>query len=89
MILDKKLYRWAYQQYQQWNKTEAAERTLNAGHLSPTEAWNRYVDLVEFCWQLSPQQSQQQRKQRLADWDEYYDRIQRLEAWRSEHGKTT
>ncbi len=89
MVLDKKLYRWAYQQYQQWNKIEATERVLNAGHLSPPEAWCRYVDLVEFCWRLSPHQSQQQREQRLANWDEYYNRIRQLEVWRSKHGKTT
>lgn len=88
MILDKELYRRAYQQYQQWNEVEAAERVRNAGRLSPAEAWRKYVDLVEFCWRLSPGQSQHQREQRLADWNRYYDRVRQLEAWRKEHGKT-
>ena len=88
MSLDKELYRQAYQQYDQWNKARAADRIRNAGQLSPTEAWRRYVELVEFCWRLSPRQSQQQREQRLADWDRYYDRVRRLEAWRKKHGKT-
>ncbi len=88
MSLNKELYRQAYKQYQQWNEAKIIERAQNAGRLSPVEAWRQYVALVEFCWRLQPRQSQQQRQQRLADWDRYYARIQLLEAWRQRHGKT-
>jgi hypothetical protein len=89
MLIDKELYRQAYQQYQQWNEAEKKERLHHAEQLSPAEAWRRYVELVEFCWRLAPQQSQWQREQRLADWDRYYARVRQLEAWRRAHGKTT
>ena len=88
MSLDKNLYRQAYEQYRQWNEAKTIARAQNAGRLSPLEAWQKYVALVEFCWRLQPNQSQQQREQRLADWDRYYARIQRFEARRGAHGKT-
>lgn len=86
--MDKELYRQAYQYYQEWNEAEKAEQ-LNTTPLSPAEAWRRYRELVEFCWRLATEPSQQQREQRLADWDVYYARIQRLEEWRRARGKTT
>jgi len=89
MSLDKELYRTAYQGYRQWNEAEMVERARNAGRLSPAEAWRRYVALWEFCMKLAPPQSQRQREQRLADWDRYYDRVRRLEAWRRVRGETT
>lgn len=88
MAIDKTLYRAAYEQYRQWNEAEELERARNAGQLSPAEAWRRYVALVEFCWRLATEQSEQQRSQRLADWDRYYERVQRLETWRRARGQT-
>jgi hypothetical protein len=89
MHLDKDLYRQAYQQYQQWNEIEARERIRQAGQLSAAGAWHRYVDLVEFCWLLSPKPSQHQRREKLIALDRYYTRVQKLEVWRSKRGKAT
>lgn len=88
MKLDKDLYRQAYEQYRQWNEAELADRVRNAGKLSPQEAWRQYVALVEFCWKMCPQQSEWQRKQKLADLDRYYAAVRKLEAWRRARGKT-
>ena len=87
--LDKDLYRWAREQYRQWNKDELAARIRDAGSLTPEEAWRRYCDLVEFCWKICPEQSERQREQKLQALDRYYERVQRFEAWRRERGKTT
>jgi hypothetical protein len=89
MQLDKDLYRKAYELHRQWNEAEKIERARNAGQLSPEEAWRQYVDLVEFCWRLCPEQSQRQREQKLIHLNRYYDRVQKLEAWRRAHDQTT
>jgi hypothetical protein len=86
--IDATLYRQAYEQYRQWNEAELADRVRNAGKLSPQEAWRQYVALVEFCWKMCPQQSEWQRKQKLADLDRYYAAVRKLEAWRRARGKT-
>lgn len=85
--LDKELYRKAYEQYREWNEAELVERVRNAGQLSPSEAWQQYVGLIEFCWRLSPEQSAAQRAQKLADLERYYERVKQMEAWRRARGK--
>ena len=86
-MLDKELYRNALEQYRLWNEAEA-ERARSQ-QLSPAEGWRRYVELVDFCLRLAPEQSRQQREQRLADWDRYYQRVKQFEAWRRSRGKAT
>ncbi len=87
-MLDKELYRNALEQYKQWNEAELGARARSP-MLSPAEGWRRYVELVDFCLRLAPEQSRQQREQRLADWDSYHQRVRQLEAWRQSHGKAT
>lgn len=79
MALDKALYRQAYRAYREWNEAEAVARARDAGQLTPSEAWRRYVTLVEFCWRLSPEPSQHQRQEKLAALDRYYAAVKRLE----------
>ena len=86
MTLDKMPYQQAYRSYQQWNEAEAASRARDATMLTSTEAWRRYVALVEFCWLLSPQPSQHQRDEKLAAFDRYYAAVQRLEERRRASG---
>jgi len=88
-MIDKKLYRQAYEQYKQWNKIKFAERIRNTAKLSSAERWEQYVDLVEFLWELSPEQTPRQRQQKIAEWEYYYSQIQRFEERRHKHGKTT
>jgi hypothetical protein len=38
---------------------------------------------------IAPQPSQQQRFERVADLQRYYQRMQKIEAWRQENGKVT
>ena len=89
MGLDKELYRRAYELHRQSNEFEFIDRVQNAGKFSPAEAWRQYVNLVELCWKLSPEQNNWQRDQELADLENYYAQLQRLEAWRRARGKTT
>ncbi len=89
MSIDKELYRDAYAQYQRWNEVEAADRSHHARKLTPTQAWRQYVELVEFCWRLNPQQSHKQRIQKLAALEQYYTNVRQLEARRSADVKQT
>lgn len=88
-MLDKDLYKRVYAGWRQWNEAEQAERVRNAGCLTPAQAWQRYVELVELCWKLSRVQSQAQQRQKAAELALYYERVQKLEAWRRARGKTT
>ena len=85
--IDKALYRQAQEWYRQWNEAERKARWDEAGKLSSQEAWKQYVDLWEFAMKLAPDLSKRQRQRNLAAWDEYYARVQKLEAWRQIHGK--
>ncbi|MCX7855241.1 MAG: hypothetical protein N2556_04555 [Anaerolineae bacterium] len=87
-MLDKELYRQAYEQYRRWNEAEEAERAHDARRLSPQEAWRRYVELVEFCWKLCPQRSETERQEKLAALERYYESVQRLEEWRRARRET-
>jgi hypothetical protein len=89
MEIDKELYRNTYENYRQWNEAELVERIRNSGSLSPIKAWEQYVDLWEFCLELSPEPSDLQSKLKFLDWQKYYSRIQRLEEWKRQHGKKT
>ena len=89
MTIDKKLYREALEHYRQWNEAELIDSIRNAGQLRPEEGWQRYVALVEFCWELCPQQSEWQQKIKLEDIARYHAALRKLEAWRKINGKTT
>ena len=88
-MLDKELYRKAYEQYRKWNEAELADRARNAGKLSPAEAWEQYLALADFAWESCPPPSQTQRQQKLADLKRYYARVQAMEAWRRMRGESS
>jgi hypothetical protein len=89
MKLDKALYRQAYESLRQWQEAKDAERARESALLSPAEGWRRYVELVEFCWHLCPEQSPHERQEKLEALNRYYERVQKLEAWRQSRGKTS
>jgi hypothetical protein len=89
MKLDKDLYRQARQSYQEWNRAELSARVHNAGNLTAQQAWKQYAGLWELCMKIAPQPSQQQRFERVVDLQRYYQRMQKIEAWRQENGKVT
>jgi len=88
MAIDRELYQMAYDTYRQWNLAERAERAYHAGTRSSLSCWKEYVAWWEFIMRIAPEISDSQQCKRLAEWVDYYDRIQRFEAWRKEHGKT-
>lgn len=87
MALDKELYRWAYEQYRQWNEAKLLERVRNAGQLTPQQAWQQYVALWEFGRKMNLKPSQWETGQKLAALEKYYTRLTKLEQWRREHGR--
>ena len=89
MLLNKNLYREMYQQYQAVQQGEIRQRLRNRQQIAGIEAWRQYLDLVEFCRLLCPSQSQRHRAEKLAMFQEYYERMRQFEAWRQTHGKTT
>jgi hypothetical protein len=81
--IDKALYRQAQEWYSQWNVAERKARWEEAGMISPQEAWEQYVDLWEFGWRINAQPSQRQMRQKMESLERYYERVAKLEAWRS------
>ena len=66
---------------------ERADRAYNAGDRSPLDCWKAYIAWWEFLMSIATPISEAQQARRLADWAAYYERMQRFEAWRKEHGK--
>jgi len=89
MKLDKDLYCWARRSYQEFNQAELLARVHNVGGLTARQAWVQYAGLWELCLKLAPQPSQNQRLERAADLERYYQRMQKIETWRQVHGKIT
>lgn len=88
-MIDKQLYRDAYEQYRHWNNIREQEQRQTAMQISPLESWRQYVALVELCWQLAGDSNQWERTQKLEALDRYYDRVKQLEAWRAKRAKAT
>ncbi len=80
------LYREVYAALRQQHEAELRERALHVYQTRPQTNWRQFVALVEFCWQLSPVQSDYQRRDKIKTWAEYFKRVQKLEAWRQRHG---
>jgi len=88
MKIDKELYRKAYEAHRQWSEAKMLYRAQLESRLSPQEAWGRYVALWEFCAKLAPPQTELQHRQHWAEWDDYYAKIIKLEAWRRTRGQS-
>lgn len=87
--MNKELYQQAYETYRQNNIAELRERAAQAYKLSSFEAWQRYFVLWEFAMQLSSGLSEKQHKLHVYELEEYYSRVQKLEAWRRANGKSS
>ena len=87
MSINRDLYRAADRLYREWNQAKAEDQARHAAELSPTEAWRQYVALVEFCWQLSPRQSDTERAEKMAMLERYTSRVRQMETWRERHGQ--
>jgi hypothetical protein len=87
MDLDKDLYRQGYKSFREYNEAELRERIRNSDQRPPEQAWRQFVALWEFGRQMKLKQSPKQREQKLAALARYYDRVQKLEAWRAAGGR--
>lgn len=87
--IDGELYRKAYESLRQWSEAKMVYRAQLESRLSPQEAWERYVALIEFGWEMCPQPGEWQRQQKLAALARYYERVQRLEAWREGRARSS
>ena len=88
MILDKELYRQAREWYREWDEYESYQRALEDARLSPVEAWRRYAALWEFVTRVAPEPNEYQHKLRMAELEDYYERMKRFEAGRRERGSS-
>ena len=87
MELDKELYRQAYQLHQQWYEAELKEQVRTAGQSSQQQAWQQYLDLWSFGRQIQPESTLWQQEEKMVALVRYYDRVQRMEAWRNKRGE--
>jgi hypothetical protein len=85
MKIDKDLYRQAYEYYRRWNEAELRERIQNAGMQTSQEKLLIYLELWDFFSKMGAKVSSYQRSQKLAALNLYYDRLQKMEAWRRAH----
>ncbi|MBI5347997.1 MAG: hypothetical protein HZB77_01565 [Chloroflexi bacterium] len=57
--------------------------------MTHAEAWRRYVDLWEFAMRFAQPKSKTQQAREFAVWEEYFEKMRKLEAWRQADGKKT
>lgn len=85
--IDKELYKQAQEYYRQWNEEKLRHRINEERQLSPEDAWRRFAGLWEFARKLAPPRTELQDQQWLADWEDYFAKVRKLEAWRRARGK--
>ena len=87
-MLDKELYRKAYEQYRQWIEEDRIYLPHNLGWPSYAEIWHKYlIAMADFDWDALSEPADWARAEKLADLDRWRACVFRLEAWRHGHGK--
>ena len=84
-MIDPKLYRQALEFYRQWNEAELKAQANNAQKATPLERWQQYQALWQFCMELAGPPSEIYLRQHLADWSDYYAKVQQFEAWKKQN----
>ena len=86
MMIDANLYREALEAYRQWNEAELIARAREAPDRDAQSGWKEFNDLWAFARLTGAKQSSLQRRQKLEAIDRYYERVEKLEAWRQSRG---
>ena len=87
--IDKTAWQATLAQYRAWNDAVWQEKVRNAGQKSPAQKWREFLDLMEFGMQIKPRPSAHEQRQKIAMLNRYYERIQRFETWREQHGNAS
>jgi hypothetical protein len=87
--IDKASWRATVAHYRAWNEVEFLANVRNAGKKSVLQKWHEFLDLMEFGMQIKPQPSKHEQRQKMEMLNQYYQRIQRFEAWRQQHGNSS
>lgn len=87
MVIDAGKLHQALEYYRQWNEAELIDQARNAGKRSSKEAWRQYVALWEFAMRLGEGPGLAAQRLRAKEWAEYYEKIERFEAWRRERAE--
>lgn len=85
--MDRQLYQQTYAAWREWNAAELVEQARETNEPSPADAWRQYAALVKLCYRLAAGGNDWQRRQKLDELDLYYERLQKLERWRTIHGR--
>ena len=86
MALDKAIWLDALAQYRAWNEAEFVDQVHNAGKKTPEEKWREYQALFEFGRRIKAEVSPAAQRQAAREWERYFERIRRFEAWRRSRG---
>jgi hypothetical protein len=85
-VMDRQLYQQAYAALREWNEAELVDRAQDTSKLSPADAWRQYASLVKLCYRLAANGNDWQRRLKLVELNLHYERLQKLEHWRTTHG---
>ncbi len=87
MEMDKELYRKYYNEIGEWKEREAIEEALSRRHLTSQQAWEEYLTLWKLASLFSPENDENLQIEHLKYWEEYYEKIQKLQTWLKANGK--
>jgi hypothetical protein len=82
MPIDRKALRKMLAHYRAWNKAKFADQVLRRGRHTPTIKWRMYQDLYAFGRQGKPSPNEWEKIETAKEWEAYYARIRKFEAWR-------
>ncbi len=86
MALDKAVLKEALAQYRAWNEAEFVDQVRNAGRKTPEEKWREYQALFAFGRRIKTEVSPAAQRQAAREWECYFERVRRFEAWRRSRG---
>ena len=74
--------------YRRWNKADLQGKLRDAGKKGPDQKWQEFLSIMEFGMMIRPNPSKHEQRQEIRTQNRYYQRIQRFEKWRQDHGKS-
>ncbi len=86
LVGNKEMVRAWQRMYSLWNQAELMDQSLSAGSRSSLETWQQYVALWEFCMRTAPPPDENDRAQKIAEWETYHANVQKVNARRRAQG---
>ncbi len=87
MEIDAELYRNYYRSIKEWKEREGIELLLLKRNQTAQQSWDEYIGLWELAMKFSSDDSGYQHSEHIKYLEDYYSKVQKLQAWMKSNGK--